>query len=74
VLGIVSQPQMLYTRAGSNLALQPLGTNLFDQVTIPYYNVYFSDTWRARRDFTLTYGLGYQIEVPQRKQMVNKSC
>ncbi len=64
VLGIVSQPQVLYTRSGSNLALQPLGTNLFDQVTIPYYNVYFSDTWRARKDFTLTYGLGYQIEMP----------
>ncbi len=64
VLGIVSQPQVLYTRSGTNLNLQPLGTNLFDQVTIPYYNVYFSDTWRARRDFTLTYGLGYQIEMP----------
>jgi hypothetical protein len=64
VLGIVSQPQVLYTRSGTNLALQPLGTNLFDQVTIPYYNVYFSDTWHMRKDFTLTYGLGYQIEMP----------
>ncbi len=64
VLGIVSQPQVLYTRSGTNLALQPLGTNLSDRVTIPYYNVYFSDTWRMRKDFTLTYGLGYQIEMP----------
>jgi hypothetical protein len=64
VLGIVSQPQTLYTRAGSNLTLQPLGTNLFDQVTIPYYNMYFSDTWRAKKRLTLTYGLGYQIEMP----------
>lgn len=64
VLGIVSQPQTLYTRGGSNLALQPLGTNLFDQVTIPYYNFYFSDTWRARKNLTFTYGLGYQIEMP----------
>ncbi len=64
VLGIVSQPQVLYTRSAPNLTLQPLGTNLFDKVTIPYYNMYFSDTWRARKDFTLTYGLGYQIEMP----------
>ncbi|HEX4169828.1 MAG TPA: carboxypeptidase-like regulatory domain-containing protein [Bryobacteraceae bacterium] len=64
VLGIVSQPQTLYTRAGSNLSLQPLGTNLFDQVTIPYYNLYFSDTWHIRSDLSLTYGLGYQIEMP----------
>ena len=63
VLGIVSQPQVLYTR-NTALQLQPLGTNLFDKVTIPYYNVYFSDTWRTRKDLTLTYGLGYQIEMP----------
>ncbi len=64
VLGIVSQPQVLYTRSGSNLSLQPLGTNLYDKVNIPYYNEYFSDTWRMRKDLTLTYGLGYQIEMP----------
>ena len=63
VLGIVSQPQVLYTR-NTALQLQPLGTNLFDKVTIPYYNTYFSDTWRTRKDFTLTYGLGYQVEMP----------
>jgi len=68
VLGIVSQPQVLYTRAGSNLTLQPLGTNLFDKVNIPYYNEYFSDTWRMRKSFTLTYGLGYQIEMPPTEQ------
>ena len=31
VLGIVSQPQVLYTRSGANLTLQPLGTNLSDR-------------------------------------------
>jgi hypothetical protein len=64
VLGIVSQPQTLYTRGGSNLTLQPLGTNLFDQVNIPYYNMYGSDTWHVKKNLTLTYGLGYQIEMP----------
>ena len=64
VLGIVSQPQTLYTRAGSSLALQPLGTNLDVHVVTPFYNTYFSDTWHMRKDFTLTYGMGYQIEMP----------
>jgi hypothetical protein len=64
VLGIVSLPQVLYTRSGSNLALQPVGTNLYDKVNIPYYNLYFADTWHARKDLTIVYGLGYQIEMP----------
>src|SRR5260370_3636569 len=68
VLGIVSQPQTLYTRAGQNLALQPLGTNLFDQVKIQYYNLYFSDTWHMTKNLTLTYGLGYQVETPPYEQ------
>ena len=68
VLGIVSQPQTLYTRAGNNLALQPLGTDLSDKSVIPYYSAYFSDTWHMRKDLTLTYGLGYQLEMPPYEQ------
>src|SRR5262249_55243116 len=64
VLGIVAQPQTLYTRTGPNLTLQPLGTPMFDQSIIPTYNVYFSDTWHLRPRFTLTYGLGYTVEMP----------
>jgi hypothetical protein len=64
VLGIVSQPQYLYTRAGQNLNLQPSGSYMFDQSIIPYYSVYFSDTWHLKPTFTLTYGLSYQIEMP----------
>ncbi|HYW48699.1 MAG TPA: carboxypeptidase-like regulatory domain-containing protein [Bryobacteraceae bacterium] len=64
VLGIVSQPQYMYTRAGQNLNLQPLGSYMFDQSIIPYYSVYYSDTWRVKPSFTLTYGLSYQIEMP----------
>jgi hypothetical protein len=64
VLGMVSQPQTLYTRQGPNLNLQPLGTPAFDQSVIPYYSVYFSDTWHMKPRFTLTYGLAYGIEMP----------
>ena len=64
VLGIVSQPQVAYTRAGANLALQPLGSSAFDKSIIPTYNVYLSDTWHMKPTFTLIYGLGYTVEMP----------
>src|SRR5581483_7145466 len=64
VLGIVSQSQTLYTRQGSNLALQPLGTYLYDQDIIPSYDLYFSDTWHMRKDLTLTYGISWNLEMP----------
>jgi hypothetical protein len=64
MMGIVSISQQVYTRTGSNLALNPPLTPAFDQSTIPYYNVYFSDTWHMKPSFTLTYGLGWTLEMP----------
>jgi hypothetical protein len=64
VLGMVSATQIAYTRSGPNLALNPPLTPAFDQSTIPYYNVYFSDTWHMKPTFTLTYGLGWTLEMP----------
>jgi len=64
VLGLVSQPQVAYTRSGNNLTVNPVGQPAFDQSIIPYYNVYFSDTWRVKPTFTLTYSLGYALEMP----------
>jgi len=64
VLGIVPQTQVAYTRAGSSLTLQPVGSVAFDQSVIPYYNVYFSDTWHVKPSFTLTYGIAWALEMP----------
>jgi hypothetical protein len=64
VLGLVSQPQVVYTRSGPDLTLNPLGTPAFDQSIVPTYNVYLSDTWHMKRTFTLTYGLAYTLELP----------
>src|SRR6266446_10084303 len=64
ILGIVTDSQIAYTRSGSNLALNPPLTHAFDQSTIPYYNVYFSDSWHMKPSFTLTYGLGWTLEMP----------
>jgi len=64
VLGIVSISQVAYTRTGANLTLNPPLTPAFDKSTIPYYNVYFSDSWHMNRSLTLTYGLGWALEMP----------
>jgi hypothetical protein len=64
VFGIVTDAQIAYTRTGPNLALNPPFTPAFDKSTIPYYNVYFSDSWRMKPTFTLTYGLGWTLEMP----------
>jgi hypothetical protein len=64
VLGIVTDSQIAYTRAGANLTLNPPLTHAFDQSTIPYYNVYWSDSWHMKPSFTLTYGLGWTLEMP----------
>lgn len=64
VLGMVTDSQTAYTRNGADLALNPPLTPAYDQSVIPYYNVYWSDSWHMRPSFTLTYGLGYTIEMP----------
>lgn len=64
VLGITGESQELYTRSGPNLTLNPPGSSMFDQSTIRYYNVYISDTWHIKPTLTLSYSLGYAIEMP----------
>ncbi len=64
VLGIVTDAQIAYTRSGPTLTLNPPLTHAFDQSTIPYYNVYWSDSWHMKPSFTLTYGLGWTLEMP----------
>ncbi|MGC2245387.1 MAG: hypothetical protein WA609_02175, partial [Terriglobales bacterium] len=63
-LGMISISQIAYTRSGSNLMLNPPLTPAFDKSTIPYYNVYFSDSWHMNKSFTFTYGLGWALEMP----------
>ena len=63
-LGVVSVAQVAYTRSGNNLTLNPPLTPASDQSTIPYYNVYFTDTWHLKPTFTFTYGLGWTLEMP----------
>lgn len=62
--GMVTDSQVAYTRSGNSLTLNPPLTHAFDQSTILFYNVYASDTWKIVPSFTLTYGLGWTLEMP----------
>jgi hypothetical protein len=64
VLGIVTQAQQAYTRTGNNLQLNPPLVPASDKVTIPYYNLYFGDSWRIKPTLTINYGLGWMLEMP----------
>ncbi len=64
LFGIVTQSQVMYSRAGANLQLNPLGTPGFDKSVVPSYDVYFSDTWHVRPTLTLTYGMSWGLSMP----------
>lgn len=67
ILGVPGVTQIAYTRTGSNLTLNPPNTPAFDQSTIPFYNLYFNDSWRMKPSFTLSYGLGWTLEMPPKE-------
>ncbi len=64
VLGVPGVTQIAYTRTGSSLTLNPAKTPAYDQSTIPFYNLYASDSWRMKPTFTVSYGLGWTLEMP----------
>jgi hypothetical protein len=61
-LGLVTQSQVMYSRKAG--VLQPVGSSIFSESIVPTYNFYFGDTWRIKPTLTLSYGLGYQIQIP----------
>jgi hypothetical protein len=64
VFGLVGLTQVVYTRTGSNLTIQPIGTSAVEASTIKYYSGYFADTWRMKPTLTVTAGLSYIYETP----------
>ena len=64
IFGIVNQTQVMYTRSGANLQLNPLGVPGADRSVIPTYDLHFTDTWHIRPTLTLTYGLGWGLAMP----------
>lgn len=68
-LGIITLPQVIASRSGSNLALNGnASTTVYPPVLshniIPTYNVYFSDSWHMKPSFTFSYGLAWTLEMP----------
>ncbi len=56
-------PGDVYARA-ANLSPLPIGTPATDKSIIPSYTTYFNDTWHMKPTFTLTYGFGWNLEMP----------
>ena len=64
IMGLVSQTQLMYSRSGKDLKLNPIGTPGFDQSIIPSYDAYFTDAWHVKPNLTLSYGLGWGLAMP----------
>jgi hypothetical protein len=64
--GIVTDTQVAntYTNNGGVLTLNPAATPIGAHTTIPYYNIYATDTWKVSPTLTLNYGISYAIEMP----------
>ena len=79
ITGLINQTQLMYTRSGQNLTLNPPGQQGFDQSILPTYELYASDTWHLRPSLTLTYGLSWGVAMPpyevngKQVEMINAS-
>lgn len=79
VTGLINQTQVMYTRSGQNLTLNPPGSFGFDQSILPTYELYATDTWHLRPTLTLTYGLSWGVSMPpyeingKQVEMINAS-
>jgi hypothetical protein len=72
--GIVTDTQVAntYTNSGGTLTLNPPATAISATTTVPYYNIYVTDTWHAKPSLTVNYGLSYAIEMPPTEKNGNQ--
>jgi hypothetical protein len=64
--GMVTDTQVLntYQTVSGLLTLQPASTPYAAHSTIPYYNIYATDTWHIKPSITINAGLSYALEMP----------
>jgi Carboxypeptidase regulatory-like domain len=65
--GMVTDTQVANTyskAANGGLSLNAPLTSVGASTSIPYYNLYVTDTWHPKPSLTLNYGLSYAIEMP----------
>ncbi len=53
-----------YTNTNGTLTINPALTPIYAKTKVDYYNIYASDTWRAKPGLTINYGAGYAVETP----------
>ena len=68
ILGVPGVDQIAYTRTGADLNLNPPNTPAYDKSSIPFYNMYVNDSWRMKKSLTLSYGLGWALEMPPKEE------
>ena len=73
--GLVTDTQVAdtYTNTSSGLTLNPPVTLVSGHASIPYYNIYGSDTWHILQTLNLEFGLGYAVEMPPTDRNGNQS-
>ena len=72
--GIVTDTQVANTYSNNNgtLTLNPPTTPISANTSIPYYNVYATDTWKVKPALTLNFGLSYALEMPPSERNGNE--
>ncbi len=72
--GIVTDTQVANTYSNNNgaLTLNPSYTPISAHTSIPYYNIYATDTWHATKALTINYGLSYALEMPPQERNGNQ--
>jgi Carboxypeptidase regulatory-like domain len=68
ILGVPAVDQIAYTRTGAALNLNPPNTPASDKSSIPFYNLYLNDSWRMKPSLTVSYGLGWALEMPPKEE------
>jgi len=63
LLGIVDHSAQVETRNGSFLP-NPLGTPTSANFTVPSFNVYLQDAWKARQNLTISMGVNWGVTLP----------
>ncbi len=62
--GTLTQTQLVYTRSGQALNLNPPNSFAYDHSIIPSYDVYWTDTWHIKPHLTLSYGITWELSMP----------
>lgn len=64
MLGFVSQANLVETRTGASLALNPQGTPVASYALVNNYSLFINDSWKVKPNLTLSFGLNWTNQMP----------